>query len=78
VLSRSFEIVERRGSAPADCSLRRVADLVEASYLERERAGRRNRYVIHRDVEMRHRAQAGREIGELLMLLKLDSLDEPS
>jgi DNA-binding IclR family transcriptional regulator len=55
-----------------------VADLVEASYLERERAGRRNRYIIHRDVEMRHRAQAGREIGELLRLLKLDALDEPS
>lgn len=55
-----------------------VADLVEASYLERERAGRRNRYVIHRHAEMRHRAQAGREIGDLLRLLKVDALDEPS
>jgi DNA-binding MarR family transcriptional regulator len=55
-----------------------VADLVGASYLERERAGRRNRYVVHRDVEMRHRAQAGYEIGDLLTLLKLDALDEPS
>jgi DNA-binding MarR family transcriptional regulator len=53
-----------------------VADLVEASYLERERVGRRSRYVIHRDVEMRHRAQAGHEIGDLLTLLKLDGLDE--
>ena len=55
-----------------------VADLVEASYLERERVGRRSRYVIHRGVEMRHRAQAGHEIGDLLTLLKLDGPDEPS
>jgi predicted transcriptional regulator len=55
-----------------------VADLVEASYLERERVGRRSRYVIHRDVEMRHRSQAGHEIGDLLTLLKLDALDEAS
>ena len=55
-----------------------VADLVEASCLERERAGRRSRYVIHQDVEMRHRAQAGHEIGELLTLLKRDGRDEPS
>jgi DNA-binding MarR family transcriptional regulator len=53
-----------------------VADLVEASYLERERVGRRSRYVIHRDAEMRHRAQAGHEIGDLLTLLKLDGLDK--
>jgi hypothetical protein len=51
---------------------------VEASYLERERVGRRSRYVIHGDVEMRHRAQAGREIGDLLALLKIDGFDEPS
>jgi predicted transcriptional regulator len=55
-----------------------VADLVEGSYLERKRVGRRSRYVIHRGVEMRHRAQAGHEIGDLLTLLKLDALDEAS
>jgi hypothetical protein len=55
-----------------------VADLVEASYLERKRVGRRSRYVIHRDVEMRHRAQVGHEIGDLLTLLELDALDESS
>ena len=32
--------------------------------------------MIDRDVEMRHRAQAGHEIGDLLTLLKLDGLDE--
>jgi len=47
-----------------------VADLVEAGYLERKRVGRRNRYTINRTAAMRHTAQCGHEIGELLDLLK--------
>ena len=50
-----------------------VADLVEAGFLQRQRVGRRSRYVIDRGVEMRHPAQAGHDIGELLGLLALDS-----
>ena len=50
-----------------------VADLVDAGFLQRERVGRRSRYVIHRDVEMRHPAQAGHDIGELLGLLELET-----
>ena len=50
-----------------------VADLVEAGFVERERIGRRNRYSINADRQMmRHPAQDGHEIGELLDLLKLD------
>jgi predicted transcriptional regulator len=49
-----------------------VSDLVEAGYLERQRIGRRSRYVINRDSPMRHPAQAEHEIGELLALLALD------
>jgi DNA-binding IclR family transcriptional regulator len=48
-----------------------VADLVEAGYLKRDRVGRRSRYAINGRVEMRHAAQAGHEIGELLTLLTL-------
>lgn len=47
-----------------------VADLVESGFLERERRGRRNRYLIHEKTEMRHPAQEGYEIGELLDLLR--------
>ena len=47
-----------------------VADLVEAGFLERERRGRRNRYLINEKTEMRHPAQEGYEIGELLDLLR--------
>ena len=53
-----------------------VADLVEAGFLQRERVGRRSRYVIDRGVEMRHPAQAGHDIGELLALLALDGASE--
>jgi len=49
-----------------------VRDLVESGFVERERVGRRNRYVINRKGRMRHRAQQEHEIGELLDLLKLD------
>src|SRR6266568_5506073 len=47
-----------------------VADLAESGFLERERHGRRNRYLINEKTEMRHPAQEGYEIGELLDLLR--------
>ena len=49
-----------------------VADLIESGYVERERVGRRNRYRVNPDIAMRHPAQDGHDIGELLQLLKLD------
>ena len=51
-----------------------VADLAEAGFIEINRVGRRNHYVINRNTEMRHAAQAGHGIGELLDLLKLAAL----
>ena len=48
-----------------------VADLIESGYVESERVGRRNRYTINTDIAMRHPAQEGLEIGELLRLLRL-------
>jgi hypothetical protein len=50
-----------------------VADLIESGYVESERVGRRNQYSINTDTAMRHPAQDGHEIGELLNLLKLES-----
>ena len=49
-----------------------VADLIESGYVERERVGRRNRYRVNPEIAMRHPAQDGHDIGELLQLLKLD------
>jgi DNA-binding Lrp family transcriptional regulator len=48
-----------------------VADLVEGGYIRRERVGRRNRYQVNADIPMRHPAQDGHDIGELLALLRL-------
>jgi predicted transcriptional regulator len=47
-----------------------VTDLTETGYITRERIGRRNRYTINPDIAMRHPAQDGHDIGELLELLK--------
>ena len=49
-----------------------VSELVESGYVESERVGRRNRYSINTDIAMRHPAQEGHEIGELLKLLELE------
>jgi predicted transcriptional regulator len=51
-----------------------VADLVDEGFVERERVGRRNRYSINRGIQMRHPAQFGHEVGELLDLLALPEL----
>jgi DNA-binding IclR family transcriptional regulator len=49
-----------------------VADLIESGYVESERIGRRNHYRVNPDIAMRHPAQEGHEIGEVLRLLELD------
>jgi predicted transcriptional regulator len=48
-----------------------VAELIDSGYVESERVGRRNRYTVNTDISMRHPAQDGHEIGELLDLLEL-------
>jgi DNA-binding IclR family transcriptional regulator len=58
-------ITERAGQ-------RIVSELVESGYVESERVGRRNRYRINTEIAMRHPAQEGHEIGELLKLLQLE------
>ena len=50
-----------------------VADLIDSGYVESERVGRRNRYRINTDIAMRHPAQDGHEIGELLRVLQLEN-----
>jgi len=43
-----------------------VNDLVTAGYLDRIKIGRRNHYRLNGEVQMRHAAQAGHQISELL------------
>ena len=49
-----------------------VADLIESGYVESERIGRRNHYRVNSGSAMRHPAQEGHDIGELLHLLSPD------
>lgn len=46
-----------------------ISDLEESGYISHERIGRQNRYVVHLDQPMRHPAQEGRPIRELIALL---------
>lgn len=48
-------------------------DLEEAGYLSRFRDGRKNRYEIHPEVPMRHPAQQGHAVHDLLALLRADT-----
>jgi DNA-binding IclR family transcriptional regulator len=52
-----------------------VADLIESGYVESDRIGRRNHYRVNTDIAMRHPAQEGHDIGELLRLLRLDDAE---
>jgi predicted transcriptional regulator len=54
-----------------------LADLVESGYVKRTRVGRRNHYEIDGTMMMRHTAQEGHEVGELLDLLKLGPQPDP-
>jgi DNA-binding IclR family transcriptional regulator len=65
-LAESIGITERAAQ-------RIVSDLIESGYLSSERVGRRNRYTVNLDVAMRHPAQDGHDIGELLELLQLET-----
>ena len=69
-LARHVEITERAAQ-------RIVVDLVEAGYVKRVRIGRRNHYTINPKAEMRHAAQEGRPIGQLLDLLELQDQANP-
>ena len=49
-----------------------VADLIDSGYVESKRVGRRNHYRVNADIAMRHPAQEGHDVGELLRLLELE------
>ena len=49
--------------------LRIVAELEEAGVLQRQREGRRNRYVVIADAPLRHAVEAHCTVGELLAVI---------
>jgi DNA-binding Lrp family transcriptional regulator len=69
--ARFRDIAERVGITER-AAQRIVADLIESGYIESERIGRRNHYRVNSDIAMRHPAQEGHDIGEVLRLFKLE------
>jgi predicted transcriptional regulator of viral defense system len=47
-----------------------VSDLEEAGYLTRSRDGRRNSYVVHEDLPLRHPQHRHHTVGELIHFLE--------
>ena len=68
-----FRDIAQRVGITERAAQRIVADLIETGYVESERVGRRNSYRINTDTAMRHPAQEGHEIGELLKLLQREN-----
>jgi predicted transcriptional regulator len=65
-----FRDIAQRVGITERAAQRIVADLIETGYVESERVGRRNHYRINTNAAMRHPAQEGHDIGELLKLLR--------
>ncbi|MGN6695033.1 MAG: helix-turn-helix transcriptional regulator [Aquihabitans sp.] len=69
--ARMADVAER-----LDLTERRVqtiaTELLEAGYLEKTRVGRRNRYLINREMPLRHLQTQHRQLGDLLDLISED------
>jgi len=65
---RLRDVAERVGITER-ASQRILAELVAAGYVSTSRVGRRNRYTVDRERAMRHSAQLGHDIGNLLEAL---------
>ena len=50
-----------------------VSDLGQAGYVTKTRDGRRNRYVVHDDLPLRHPRHRHRTVGELIQFLEEQS-----
>lgn len=55
-----------------------VADLVDAGYVRRIRAGRRNRYELDPEQHFRHPVEQSHRIGELLQVFHPAALHRPT
>ncbi|TWU29997.1 helix-turn-helix transcriptional regulator [Bythopirellula polymerisocia] len=73
LLDTNSELVLREVAARVGITERAVQrivhDLEEGGFIEIERVGRKNRYVVHKDQPLRHSIEAHRKIGDLLKLV---------
>lgn len=66
---RTRQLAERVGITERAVQ-RIVADLSREGYVSRQRIGRRNRYVIHREKPLRHPVEQWFTVGDLLRLME--------
>jgi alkylated DNA nucleotide flippase Atl1 len=52
-----------------------VSQLEDAGYISKTRVGRRNRYVVHAELPMRHPEHRQHNVGELIRFLQSPSPD---
>ncbi len=50
-----------------------ISELEEAGYVARNREGRKNRYIVHTELPMRHKLECEHAVGELLQALGCDT-----
>jgi predicted ArsR family transcriptional regulator len=55
-----------------------LSDLEEAGYIEREKVGRRNQYVLDRSRPLRHPREAHHQVGELLEAIEHSTDRDPT
>nr|WP_263429415.1 winged helix-turn-helix domain-containing protein [Nannocystis pusilla] len=46
-----------------------VTELEESGYITRQRSGRRNLYIVHRNLPLRHRIESHRQVNDLIGLI---------
>lgn len=55
-----------------------VHDLMESGYLELEKQGRRNHYLVQCDLPLRHPIESGRTVRQLVQLVRSPAAATPS
>lgn len=51
-----------------------IAELAKEGYIEIERTGRRNKYIIHGEKHLKHPSESHRQVADLLQLIENQSI----
>jgi DNA-binding MarR family transcriptional regulator len=70
-VAERLQLTERRVQAIA-------SELMEAGYLDKVRVGRRNHYVVNREMPLRHLQTQHRRLGDLLALISASEAEARS
>ena len=74
--ARTTEQIAREAAVTLRTVQKIIAELEEGGYLVRHKEGRRNRYVVHPEMPMRHRLERDHAVGDILAALGYSPLGE--